>query len=127
MFGIGFTELIILTVVALVFVGPERLPNMMRQLGKLFVHTRRMASDVRSTVDEVVRDAEREIRVKEIEDMKQKMKKLGPELRKEAEDAFTLKEQDLSITTSPRNETIEEPLQSVKAKGNSPEVTDDEK
>ena len=82
MFGIGFTELIILTVVALVFVGPERLPNMMRQLGKLFVHTRRMASDVRSTVDEVVRDAEREIRVKEIEDMKQKMKNLGPELRK---------------------------------------------
>jgi len=62
MFGLGFFEMIALAVIALVFVGPARLPEMMRQGGKLFVQLRRTANDVKSTFDGVIREAEDEMR-----------------------------------------------------------------
>lgn len=90
MFGIGFTELMVIAVIAIVFVGPERLPQFMGQLGKFFVHTRRMASDVRSAVDGVIRDAEKEIRIKEIEDMKKSLKNVGVKLGAEANEILDI-------------------------------------
>ena len=62
MFGIGFFELVIIAIVALIFVGPKKLPDFMKSAGKFFVQMRRTANDVRSTFDQVVRDAEDEIR-----------------------------------------------------------------
>jgi sec-independent protein translocase protein TatB len=62
MFGLGFFEIIILAVILLVFVGPSRLPEVMRQGGKLFVQLRRTANDVKSTFDGVIREAEDEVR-----------------------------------------------------------------
>jgi sec-independent protein translocase protein TatB len=70
MFGIGFFELLVIAVFALVFVGPKKLPEVMRQAGKFFVHIRRTANDVRSTFDQVVKDAEDEIRREEAEHVK---------------------------------------------------------
>ena len=70
MFGIGFFELLVIAVFALVFVGPKKLPEVMRQAGKFFVHMRRTANDVRSTFDQVVREAEDEIRREEAEHVK---------------------------------------------------------
>lgn len=70
MFGIGFFELIIIAVVALVFVGPKRLPDLMRQAGRFFVQVRRASHDVRSTFDGIVRDAETELRREEAEALK---------------------------------------------------------
>lgn len=67
MFGIGFVELCVIIVVALVFVGPKKLPELMRQAGKFFVQVRRMTSDVKSTMDEVIHEAEQEIRKEERE------------------------------------------------------------
>lgn len=70
MFGIGFFELVIIAVAILVVVGPKKLPEVMRQAGKFFVHIRRTTNDVRSTFDQVIREAEDEIRKKEIEELK---------------------------------------------------------
>ena len=67
MFGIGFVELCVIIVVALVFVGPKKLPDLMKQAGKFFVQVRRMTTDVKSTMDEVIHEAEREIRREEKE------------------------------------------------------------
>ena len=67
MFGIGFVELCVIIVVALVFVGPKKLPDLMKQAGKFFVQVRRMTSDVKSTMDEVIHEAEQEIRKEERE------------------------------------------------------------
>jgi sec-independent protein translocase protein TatB len=66
MFGIGFFELVVIAVVALIFVGPKKLPEVMRQAGKFFVQVRRTANDVRSTFDQVVREAEDELRKEEM-------------------------------------------------------------
>jgi len=71
MFGVGFFEMVIIAVVALVVVGPKRLPEVMRQAGRLFVHVRRTANDVRSTFDQVIREAEDEIRREEAQSLRE--------------------------------------------------------
>lgn len=78
MFGIGFSELVVIAIVALIFVGPKRLPEVMKQAGKLFVHVRRTANDVKGTFDQVVREAENEVRRDESEQMRQLMSGTKP-------------------------------------------------
>jgi sec-independent protein translocase protein TatB len=58
-FGLSFGELVVLGVIALVVVGPRRLPSMLRTAGQLIGKVRRMAMDIRaeSGIDEIL-DAE---------------------------------------------------------------------
>ena len=70
MFGLGFFEIVIIAVAALLLVGPKKLPDLMRQAGKLFVQVRRTTNDVRSTIDQVIKEAEDDLRQKEINDLK---------------------------------------------------------
>lgn len=87
MFGIGFSELIVIAIVALIFVGPKRLPEVMKQAGKLFVHVRRTANDVKGTFDQVVREAENEVRKEEADQMRQLMTGTKPVTTVKAIDA----------------------------------------
>ena len=56
MFGIGFPELIIIMVVALLVVGPSKLPELAKSLGKTFQEFRRMADDVKESFEEEIAD-----------------------------------------------------------------------
>ncbi|MDZ7661576.1 Sec-independent protein translocase protein TatB [Thiohalophilus sp.] len=58
MFDIGFLELIIITVVALVVVGPERLPAVARNVGKWVGRTRRFVTQVKSDIDREMKQEE---------------------------------------------------------------------
>ena len=61
MFGIGLPEMIIIAVVALIFIGPDKLPGVLRSIGKGLVELKRATSDVRSTVQEEMQKIEEEI------------------------------------------------------------------
>jgi sec-independent protein translocase protein TatB len=50
MFDIGFTELIIIGVVALIVIGPERLPKVARTAGHLYGRMQRYVSSVKSDI-----------------------------------------------------------------------------
>lgn len=57
MFGISLTELTLILVVALVVLGPERLPTMLRTLGAWLTKLRRMTTEVRAQtgIDDLLR------------------------------------------------------------------------
>ena len=66
MFGIGLPEMIIIAAVALVFIGPDKLPGVLRSLGKGLVELKRATSDVRSTVQDEMNKIEEEIEFKDV-------------------------------------------------------------
>ena len=65
--GIGGSEWFIIGLVALLVVGPERLPGLLRQLGKLVARARGMANEFRSSFDEMARQSELDDLRKEVE------------------------------------------------------------
>ena len=74
MFGIGLPEMIIIAVVALIFIGPDKLPGVLRSIGKGLVELKRATSDVRSTVQEEMQKIEDEIELKEVRESAQDFK-----------------------------------------------------
>lgn len=58
MFGIGMPELLVIMVVALVVLGPKRLPELARQLGKAMSEFRRQSN-------EIVEDFQTQMRLEE--------------------------------------------------------------
>jgi sec-independent protein translocase protein TatB len=62
MFGLGISEIIVIVVAGLIFIGPRQLPDFLRSAGRFFVQVRRAANEVKGTVDGVIREAEDELR-----------------------------------------------------------------
>lgn len=62
MFDIGFQELVVILLVALIVVGPKNLPQVGRALGRAFAEFRRAMSEVKDVVEsnEVVREFKEE-------------------------------------------------------------------
>ncbi|MDD4650069.1 MAG: Sec-independent protein translocase protein TatB [Desulfoplanes sp.] len=67
MFGIGTTEILIILVVALIVIGPKKLPDVARTLGKALGEFKRMSSDVKRTIDLESERAEEKQRTKQAE------------------------------------------------------------
>jgi len=67
MFGIGGPELLIICVVALIVIGPQKLPELLRSLGKGVAEFKRVGNEVKSTLDDEVTKAETEARKKEVD------------------------------------------------------------
>lgn len=53
MFGIGLTELIVILVVALIFIGPEKLPGIARTLGRAFNEFRRAGDELKKSIADI--------------------------------------------------------------------------
>ena len=51
MFDIGFSELMVIGVVALLVIGPEKLPKVARTLGHLLGRAQRYVNDVKSDIN----------------------------------------------------------------------------
>ncbi len=77
MFGIDFSELLVILVVTLIVVGPERLPKVARTLGALWARAQRYVNGVKA---DIARDMA-------AEDMRQLKLKIQQEAR-EAEEAL---------------------------------------
>ena len=76
MFDIGWSEILVIAVVAIVVVGPKELPRMLRTFGKTMGQVRRMANDFKRQFDEALREAEREVG---LEDTKKQLQAIADE------------------------------------------------
>ena len=80
MFDIGFGEIILISVVALLVAGPERLPGMLRTVGVWFSRARRVVNNVKNEI-------EREIASEELKQSLAESKALIAELKQKASQA----------------------------------------
>lgn len=65
--SLGFQEILILAVLALVVIGPKDLPLMLRKLGRFTARLRGMAQEFRTGFDELARQAELDELKREVE------------------------------------------------------------
>jgi sec-independent protein translocase protein TatB len=69
MFEIGWGELLIIGIVALIAIGPKELPGVLRTLGQWMSKLRRMASEFQTQFHEAMREAELADLKKQVDDM----------------------------------------------------------
>lgn len=74
MFDIGFSELIVIGLVALVVVGPQRLPVATRTIGTLLGRAQRYVNDVKS-------DIQRQVDLEELRKVQEQVKTMGEEIQ----------------------------------------------
>lgn len=84
MLGIGIGELMVIALVALIFVGPERLPKVMRELGRQYGKLRRAADELRRAF---VLEADRQDADQRYEKLQERRQKAAEIRRKAQEDA----------------------------------------
>src|SRR3990172_6795193 len=70
MFDIGWSELLVIAVVAIVVVGPKDLPKLMRGFGHYAGKLRRAASDFERQFEEAMRESEVEEMKKDLESVR---------------------------------------------------------
>ena len=58
MFDIGWTELVVIAVVALIAIGPKELPGVLRMVGQWIGKARKMAAEFQGQFQEAMREAE---------------------------------------------------------------------
>ena len=75
MFDISFTEILVIAIIALVILGPERLPQVARTLGHLFGRAQRYVNDVKS-------DIHREMELDELRKLKTSVQEAAHSLEK---------------------------------------------
>jgi sec-independent protein translocase protein TatB len=98
--GIGFLELVVIGVAALVLLGPERLPEVMRTLARFYVQLRRTSNDFKGAFDHVVREAESEVRSEELAKLRQLIASQSVQSAP-IKERLTHQDPDNSPTTSP--------------------------
>ena len=60
MFGVGFPELVLIMVVALLVLGPQRLPEVARMLGRAYAQLRRVSEEFQNTIRQDLAALERQ-------------------------------------------------------------------
>jgi sec-independent protein translocase protein TatB len=87
MFDIAFTELMIAAVIALLVVGPQRLPKMARQVGAWAGKLQRYVNDVKS-------DINKQIQLEELRELKTEVSSAAQSMEKSIKDTMDETQKD---------------------------------
>lgn len=102
MFDIGFTELMVIALVGLIVIGPERLPKVARTAGHLLGRLQRYVSDVKS-------DINREMQLEELKKLQAQVAEEARAVERQVNDQMKTVETELnqSILASADNKEAE--------------------
>lgn len=98
MFDISFTELMVIGVIALIVIGPERLPKVARTLGHLMGRAQRYVNDVKS-------DIQREIELDELRKFKDEIDHAATDVQSSLRNTENALQGDLNAVRSTLDET----------------------
>lgn len=93
MFDFGFSELVVIAVVTLIVVGPERLPKVARTAGHLLGRLQRYVSDVKS-------DIQREMQLEDLKKLQQQVQQQARDLETSVRSQLEKVETDFGQTTA---------------------------
>src|SRR3954470_6376998 len=111
MFDIGWSELVVIAVVALIAIGPKELPGVLRMVGQWMGKARRMASEFQGQFQEAMREAEMADLKKTFDEVKDAATGLGTDnimtsLQKDVGEALKIDNLDPPVTpTTPEPPT----------------------
>jgi sec-independent protein translocase protein TatB len=89
MFDIGFSELMVIGLVALIVIGPERLPRVARTLGHLAGRLQRYVADVKA-------DINREVELDELRKMKDSVQQTAAGIENSVQSELNKTESELN-------------------------------
>ncbi|HLS86529.1 MAG TPA: Sec-independent protein translocase protein TatB [Burkholderiales bacterium] len=133
MFDIGFTELMVIGLVALIVIGPEKLPRVARTLGHLAGRLQRYVSDVKADINREIeldelrkmRDSFRETATSFENSVRSEMSKTETELN-QAVDSVVKDEAPQAKDEAPQAPGADEGVQAAKA-ADAPDAAGEEK
>ena len=100
MFDIGFSELLVIGVVALIVIGPERLPRVARTIGHLMGRMQRYVADVKADID-------REVELEELRKMRDSMQNAATDLQSSVTAEMSKAQADLDKTAEELNKSVQ--------------------
>ena len=112
MFDISFTEILVIAVVGLVVIGPERLPKVARTLGHLFGRAQRYANDVKN-------DIQREMELEELKKWKASVEGAARSIEDSVQKEMTQFQDVMETETEPK------PKPSTTVSASSPKATEE--
>ncbi|UWU89525.1 Sec-independent protein translocase protein TatB [Bradyrhizobium sp. CB1015] len=102
MFDIGWSELVLIGVVALIAIGPKELPGVLRMVGQWMGKARKMAAEFQGQFQEAMREAEMADLKKSFDEVKEAATGFNPltSLQKDVSDALRVDALDKPAETS---------------------------
>ena len=108
MFGMGFGEILIIAIVAVIFLGPEKLPDAMVKAAKFFKTVKNSVNDVKSSF-------EQEMKIQELKDEALSYKKKLEEASESARKVITFDElEEIKKSTQSVSDSFKELENNVK-------------
>ena len=123
MFDIGWSELVLIGVVALIAIGPKELPGVLRMVGQWMGKARKMAAEFQGQFQEAMREAEMADLKKSFDEVKEAATGFNPltSLQKDVSDALRVDALDKPAETSTTN-AVEPSATSTEAPATSTEA-----
>jgi sec-independent protein translocase protein TatB len=104
MFNFGVTEVMIIAIVGLIVIGPERLPRVARTLGHLFGRMQRYVSDIKA-------DINREVELDELRKLQSTMKEAAQEIGESVSKQVNFIEDEVQQAGAETRKSVEEAVQ----------------
>ena len=104
MFDVGFSEILVIALVALIVIGPERLPKVARMLGHLFGRLQRYVAEVKADID-------REMQMDELKKLQSNMQEAAREIEQSVNREVRAAESQVSAVTDDLEKAADSPPQ----------------